>query len=517
MDKRHSLLASLALLGLLIWLPAGCGGGQPAVESHESIYASPAPGEENSDRYCLWLLWSRDRALIEEAGTQAHSGRPFMLAAREINLRQATQTSLNADCLPSSGLDPAILAAVKDLGLGEVSQPFALRGGMAMAMRTTDRYRRRGQSLFEQRKYPEAEKMLLEDLRLHPASAPTWHLVAMIRAASGDREGALRAFDQALAFAPRDAAIMNDKASTLNELGRTAEAGELYERALAIDTGSATVKANLAWALMQEGRQLDRAEGLALEAAQAEPDKSAMWNTLGRVQQARGENAKAAVSFYRAARLDPLGGQARERLLATLLALSPETVARLAGPDAGPAPLKTASHAPAPMPKPFSPAAGPSPLAPQTSQVSQVSQTPQVPQVAQTPQAKPAPAQEGDQGEILRVYQPEPVVINRPWTTAAPVTPSGQTPKAAQAPQAAQAAPGFYLQVSSYFVADLARKEAEAWQRRGQPARMESWTGQGKTWYRVLLGPYPSQEQAQSAGQSFKARRLVASFFVVEF
>jgi Flp pilus assembly protein TadD len=437
MKARASSLTALILLTLLVWLPAGCGKGDSASSAPaaaKAVAATAPSAEERGDRYCLWLLWSRDHALAAEAAAEVRKGRPFMLVAREANLRHPGQSTLNADCLPASGLDPDILAAVKDLALGEASPAFALRGGSAIAMRTTDRHRRRGQSLYEQGNLAEAEKALLEDLRLHPASAPTWHLVGLIRAKSGDKEGALRAFDQALLFAPRDVTVINDKASALNDLGRVAEALALYEDALRLDPANPTVKANLAWSLTQSGRDLARAETLAREAVEAAPEQAAMWNTLGRVQQARGEHGAAVASFHRASRLDPKGSQARERLLESMLALSPDTVERLAEPGGRTAPLPVAKAPARPAPPAAPPAqtatqASPlgrpgngqasSPLAPQTAPVTQAAQAAPSPAqaAAKAPPAQPAPQ---ERGEILRTYQPEPITVHRPWSTASP-------------------------------------------------------------------------------------------------
>jgi tetratricopeptide (TPR) repeat protein len=531
MKARASALAPIILLALLAWLPAGCGKGDSAASAPSANATSAPAAEERGDRYCIWLLWSRDQTLTAEAAAELGKGRPFMLVAREVNLRHPGQSTLNADCLPAAGLDPYILAAVKDLALGEASPAFALRGGSAIVMRTTDRHRRRGQSLYEQGNLAEAEKALLEDLRLHPASAPTWHLLALIRARSGDREGALRAFDQALLFAPRDSAVMNDKATTLSDLGRSAEAQALYEDALHLDPANPTLKANLAWGLAQADRDLARAEALAQEAVAAAPEQAAMWNTLGRVQQARGELGAAVASFHRAARLDPKGAQARERLLASILALSPETVERLAEPGGRTSPLPTAkasqaARAAAALSSPLSrPANGQaSPLAPQAGSAPQAEPAPRAgsaPQAAPAPQASASPAKppQQEQGEVLRTYQPEPITVHRPWSSAGQA-PAPQAARAQRLPQAQtpqdDPAPGFYLQVSSYFVADLAQKEAEAWRRRGQRALVEPLGIEGKIWHRVMLGPYANREQAQAAGEGLKARRLVASFFVVE-
>ncbi len=253
-----------------------------------------AKAREGDSRYCLWMLWLKDRSLLPAVQAQLARGQPFMVVARLTARRHPRKAKVSADCLEASKLAPAVLEALAPLDLGRVSPPFDLGGGVALVMRTTDAYRRRGQALYDQGKYAQAERELLKDLKLHPAAAPTWHVVGLCRAARGDYAGALSALDQALKWTPANAALWNDKASVLGLMGRKQEAREYFERALALDPQSPLIKSNLAWSLYQLGRELDRAEKLARQAVERQPGNQRFQKTLRKIRAARAAKLRAA-------------------------------------------------------------------------------------------------------------------------------------------------------------------------------------------------------------------------------
>jgi Flp pilus assembly protein TadD len=68
-----------------------------------------------------------------------------------------------------------------------------------------------------------------------------------------------------------------------------------------------------------EGGKIDRALKLAKAAVQKAPKRSAAWNTLGRVQLARGERKDAKTSFEKAVELNPKSSYAQNNLGLTLI------------------------------------------------------------------------------------------------------------------------------------------------------------------------------------------------------
>ncbi len=279
--RKRRVLAGLLLL--LVLLLAG-GAWFPARAADKR--AEPAR------RYCLWMLWLGDRSLLGPVQKSLEQGQPFMVVARLTARRHPKKAKVSADCLDAAKLASPVLKALAPLELGQVSRPFDLGGGVALVMRTTDAYRRRGQALYDQGKYAQAEKELLQDLKLHPAAAPTWHVVGLCRAARGDYAGALKALDQALKWTPANAALWNDKASVLGLMGRKQEAREHFERALALDPRSPLIKSNLAWSLCLLGSELDRAEKLARQALEQEPGNRRFQKTLQKIRRARSKAAE---------------------------------------------------------------------------------------------------------------------------------------------------------------------------------------------------------------------------------
>ncbi len=324
------------------------------------------PGD--ASRVCLWVFWTQNQELMREMQAELGQGRPFQSAALDLVRNNKGFATTHADCLPRRDLPPAMTQAVKDLRLGQVSPPFELNNGQALAMLTSDVFRRQAQQLYQQGKYRQAMQPLSLDLELHPAAAGSWHLMALCRAAVGDQAGALKAYDQALEWTPGDPAVINDKAALLSAMGQGDQAVVLFRRALAAAPDNPVYMNNLAWAMVQNKHDLNEALALAQKAVKLAPDNPAVWDTLGLVQQARGDHAGAVVSFHHALRLDPQAAGAKSRMTASLLQLSPAQVTRLSAsgvrlppapapapepkPQAKPQPVASAKPQPTPMPPP---------------------------------------------------------------------------------------------------------------------------------------------------------------------
>jgi Flp pilus assembly protein TadD len=343
MFKRsiHIVLPRLAL-GLCLAAMAFClCSGQAALAQNQS------PEEP---RYCTWLFWSKKPALITQALERLAQGDPFMVVAREVARKHPKDSQANADCMRASGMDPAVLAVVKQLKIGEISRPFDLGGGTALVMRTTDQHRRKAQELYSKGRYSQAERELLRDLKLHPASAAAWHMLALTRTAQGNYKHALTALNKALVWSPGNPAMLNDKASALANLGRYKQAVPVFEKALELDPKNPTIMSNLAWALTLAGKKPKRAEALAKQACQEAPKEARFWHTLGKVQAAQGHQGKALVSFRQALILAPKNKLVSQDLIKTIKAMDPKMLARLG--QAAPSPAAKPASKPAPKPAP---------------------------------------------------------------------------------------------------------------------------------------------------------------------
>ncbi|MCQ4346356.1 SPOR domain-containing protein [Pseudomonas stutzeri] len=95
----------------------------------------------------------------------------------------------------------------------------------------------------------------------------------------------------------------------------------------------------------------------------------------------------------------------------------------------------------------------------------------------------------------------------RPAPVPAPAATTAQTPPpASPAPQpAAQPTARYYLQVGSFANHDQAESARVRLLLLGQDARIESGQVGGKTWHRVVVGPFASRSQADGAKQQLGA------------
>ncbi len=292
--------------------------------------------DQSGERICIWLFWTKEPELIKQALERLAQGDPFMVVAREIAREHPKTSQANADCMAAGGMDPAVLAVAKNLRIGELSRPFDLGKGTAMVMRTTDAHRRKAQELYSKGRFAQAERELLRDLKLHPASASAWHMLALTRTAQGNYKQSLTALDKALALSPGSPAMLNDKASALANLGRAKEAIPIFENALKRDPKNPTIMSNLAWALTLAKKNPKRAVALAKKACETAPRETRVWHTLGKIQAAQGHHGEAVASLRQTLILAPKHRSASKDLVKSVKALDPKVVARLGQAQATP-------------------------------------------------------------------------------------------------------------------------------------------------------------------------------------
>ncbi|MBI5523381.1 MAG: tetratricopeptide repeat protein [Desulfarculus sp.] len=315
MSRRYCLFP--VLLAVLALTPLA--GGQAA---------STPEGQAGGQRHCLRLLMLDSQAQAQELAERARSGEPFAALARRQGAE--AQKASQMRCLAASELSQEVLAAIGEIEPGQVGRPLSLGGKWLLVQVTTDEHWRRGEELHQAGRHQEAKEALLRDAALNP-DGPAWRLLARSRAAAKDQAGALQALDMALTWSPEDVALLNDKASLLQGLGRRDEALAQYETALALQPDNPVLQNNLAWMLVRQNQKLERAEALAGRATQLDPGRASYWDTLGLAQQARGNQAGAAASYHQALKLDPELAPAKANLLKCLLALDQATLARLLG------------------------------------------------------------------------------------------------------------------------------------------------------------------------------------------
>ena len=548
-----------AILAALLFLTAACASGPsketkgpepapapvPAAPRAKDASPQPAPSwarmpqepPGDAKRVCLWVFWTRNQAVLGEMQAMLSQGRPFQSASLDMVRNNKEFATTHADCLAKSDLPQPMLQAIKGLKLGQVSPPFKLNDGTALAMLTSDVFRRQAQQLYQEGKYSQAMQPLGLDLELHPAAAGSWHLMALCRAAVGNKKGALKAYDRALEWTPNDPAVLNDKAALLNSMGDGGQAVVLFRRALQHDPENPVYMNNLAWALAQNTKELDEALALAQKAVRLAPDNPAVWDTLGMVQQAKGDDAAAVVSFHHALRLDPTAAGAKGRMTASLLKLSPDKLSRLgaggvklppspapepkpatkAKPKPALAPVPVPAPAPQAKPEPQpAPEAKPAP-APKPEPPAQVAATGWSQRPAPEPPAKeePLPAPVPPAAAAL-APKPEPQPAPAPLAKPMPMVKAKPKPPAPPAQGEGRPPVGWYLQLSSNRNPNLALQARDRWRAAGHSSYVMDWNSRKSgLWHRVLIGPYAGKSQALAAGRKFKADGKLPGYVLV--
>lgn len=327
--KKSRMIAWVTIAGLAVVLAAGLAAGCG------SRHKASVP--EAGDRYCLWLLWVKDDALLKEVQSRLAAGQHFVMVSRAIVATHPARARHQANCLESAKIDPAVLKVIKRLRLGRVSAPFKLGGGTALVMRTTDKYRKRGHRLFRRREYQAAERAFANDLRLHPGSSSSWHYMGRSRAARGDMQGAVKALEQARRYNPKNPATYYYLGMALQELGRDAEALQQFRKAQKLAPKNPALMSHLAMMLAASKKDLALAEKLARRAVKLAPQRGISWSALGQVLKARGKKTEAVVAFHRALSLEPKDATSGRALLQSMMELKPNQVDRLrAGVRASP-------------------------------------------------------------------------------------------------------------------------------------------------------------------------------------
>ena len=453
----------------------------------------PAKEEaEEAPPLCLYLVWSRDLKPVLDLQERLEKDEIFAAAARRVVEKGTKGASLlNATCMPRSEIDPLLLKQVQDLKVGQVGSPFNYQDGTALVMRTTDQYWEKGKQAYQDKDYEAAQEYFQKHLELHPDSMAAWRSLAECQEAQDKLEEALQSLNRALEWFPEDVALLNDKGSLLMKLGDASTAEAAFDLALAKRPNNPLLMHNLAWALLQQNKNLERAQELAVKAIKAHPGQAMLHDTLGQIQRARGEHAAAVISFHRSIRLGSKNQATREDLVDSLGELPVEQVALLSGRPTAKA---------APPAKPAKPVKKRKKTRPKA-----------------TAQAKPpAPAPPKKIKVTVLPHKAEATAPPKP-ASAAPA----QTEKAPDKPVVAASVPkpsipGFYLLVASFRSPNLAKKEMLRWRKRGQAVWLEPVVVQGRgTWTRVMLGPWQKAAEARRMGLDLRAEKLIKEYRIL--
>ncbi len=120
----------------------------------------------------------------------------------------------------------------------------------------------------------------------------------------GEFDKALADYASVLRANPGRVSALLKQGSLLQKLGRNEAAAEAYLAAIKHDPRAAIAYNNLAWMAAESGRNLDQAETWGRKAVELGPNVAAFYDTLARVQRARGDLKAAEKSLLHATSLE---------------------------------------------------------------------------------------------------------------------------------------------------------------------------------------------------------------------
>lgn len=154
-----------------------------------------------------------------------------------------------------------------------------------------------------------------------PRDAFVLLLVAETRLARGDRAGAKKTLEKAISLAPKYATFQVQLAILHDQDGESADAVQLYRRAIEVQPGHVIALNNLAFALARRPDGLTEARALARTAYALAPKSGMVLDTLGWIEHALGNDAEAATLLRAASLRDPDHPEIRLHAATVLLAI----------------------------------------------------------------------------------------------------------------------------------------------------------------------------------------------------
>jgi choline-sulfatase len=152
-------------------------------------------------------------------------------------------------------------------------------------------------------RFREAAPHFEEATRRQPRHAGAWEGLSQARSEQGDLAGALGAVREGENALPDDAGLKQREGAILVKMGRPEEARKAYEAAVALAPRNALLRARLGELLRQLGA-IEESVARLREATEIDPKTAAYWNSLGMTLGGNGRLAEAETAFREAVKLD---------------------------------------------------------------------------------------------------------------------------------------------------------------------------------------------------------------------
>ena len=166
----------------------------------------------------------------------------------------------------------------------------------------------------------DAEKLAISFTQEFPKHQFAWKVLGAVLGATGRTSEAVDANQTAVALSPGDAGAHSNLGNMLRELGRLDEAEAICAQAIALKPDLAEAHNNLGGTLQELGR-LDEAEASFTQAIAVKPDYAEAHSNLGITLQELGRLDEAEASYNQAIALKPDYAEAHNNLGSTLKAL----------------------------------------------------------------------------------------------------------------------------------------------------------------------------------------------------
>ncbi len=160
----------------------------------------------------------------------------------------------------------------------------------------------------------QAKEYLVKARDINPYLTKSYIEEGRILKREGSKETALELFDVAIGIKADSEVALEEKAETLEDLGRGDEALATYRRIITINPQNyvAWSKVGVLVPSDAEGGEVDPA--WLAEALEADPDNYALWTSRGALAEGEGRLDEALADYERALELNPDNARARERL-----------------------------------------------------------------------------------------------------------------------------------------------------------------------------------------------------------
>ena len=155
----------------------------------------------------------------------------------------------------------------------------------------------RGSILLSERDYEQSEAAFNKALQLSPDLTAPYLSLARLYQAKNETAKAITQYQELLEKRPQFIQAHLALAALYHGMGRTAEARKKYEKVLEINPDFAPAANNLAWLLIEQGEDPDRALNLAKKAKAQLPDDPSVADTLGLALIGKGLYASAVAEL----------------------------------------------------------------------------------------------------------------------------------------------------------------------------------------------------------------------------